>query len=420
VTSPSPLVAARTDAPVDPLAGIWLAEDIELIAQGVKNGSWIDVSLGTVSAGLDTLALVSDPIGALLQYGVAWIIEHVKPLSEALDRLAGDPAQISAYAQTWRNVAVSLRETADGWDRAVRWDTAAWAGEAGDAYRNWASQQVGAIGGLVKAAETMAVITEAAGMLVAGVRMMVRDAIATLVSRLITYAAEEVITFGIATPLVVEQVATLCASWAARIAKWLRDLISSLRSLHGVAGQIGELIDALTRLFRRTRGDDPARSRSHGGHTNRPRSMADYERQERWANEAYENIRSNADADVIAGNLRDAERLDGSTGFLPEEIERIRQHIFFEEHPLSDYDGGIVHQRYDASPDMAEAWLRARAGHPRTEDIKLLEHELAEARYYGTHPGSTYEEAHRAANAVCNWQNQIPESTYEDYSTPWR
>jgi hypothetical protein len=45
---------------------------------------------------------------------------------------------------------------------------------------------------------------------------------------------------------------------------------------------------------------------------------------------------------------------------------------------------------------------------------------LAEARYYDTHPGATYEDAHRAANAVANWQNQIPEPTYEDYSTPWR
>ena len=64
-----------------------------------------------VSAGLDALALVSDPVGALLQYGIAWLIAHVKPLSEALDWLAGDPAQITAHAQTWRNVAVSLRAT---------------------------------------------------------------------------------------------------------------------------------------------------------------------------------------------------------------------------------------------------------------------------------------------------------------------
>jgi hypothetical protein len=161
-------------------------------------------------------------------------------------------------------------------------------------------------------------------------------------------------------------------------------------------------------------------ARTHGGHSSRPRNEADYERVERWANAAYDDIRANPDADVIASHLRDAGRLDGSTGFSAAEIARIREHIFFEVHPVSDYDGGVVHQRYDASPDMADAWLRLRAGNARPEDFALLEHESAEAHYYDTHPGATYEEAHRAANVVSNWQNQIPAPTYEDYSGPWR
>ena len=162
------------------------------------------------------------------------------------------------------------------------------------------------------------------------------------------------------------------------------------------------------------------RDASHGGHANRPRDAADYERQDRWANDAYDHIRENADADVIASHLHDVERLDGSTGFPADEIGRIRDHVFFEQHPLADYDGGVVHRRYDASPDMAEAWLRLRSGRAQPEDIALLEHESAEARYYDAHPGATYEEAHRAANEVSNWQNRIPAPTYEDYSRPWR
>lgn len=78
-----PLVAvANPGINTDPWAGVWIAEDIETILAGIKNGSWIDTTLGAVSAGLDALAFISDPIGSLLQYGVAWIIEHVKPLSE--------------------------------------------------------------------------------------------------------------------------------------------------------------------------------------------------------------------------------------------------------------------------------------------------------------------------------------------------
>lgn len=122
MTSPNPLVAGGANAPVDPWAGVWIADDIEQITRGVKNGSWIDTTLGAVSAGLDALAFVSDPIGGLVQYGVTWMIEHVRPLSQALDWLAGDPGQIAAHAQTWRNVASALQNEADELARAVHWD----------------------------------------------------------------------------------------------------------------------------------------------------------------------------------------------------------------------------------------------------------------------------------------------------------
>jgi hypothetical protein len=234
------------DEPKNAWAGVWIAEDIELVAHGVQSGSWIDGTLGTIGAGLDALALVSDPVGALLQYGVAWIIEHVKPLSDALDRLAGDPAQIAAQARSWRNVAYNLREEADALARSVSWDTGDWTGAAGDAYRLRVHAQQQALQALAKASDTMALMTEGAGMLIGTVRMMVRDAIATAVSRLITYAGELVATAGLATPLVVEQVATLCASWAAKIAHWLRSLIASLRNLMREGSRLAELIEALT------------------------------------------------------------------------------------------------------------------------------------------------------------------------------
>jgi len=263
MTDANPLVAGPANTPVSPWAGVWIAEDIEAITAGVTNGSWIDTTIGAVSAGLDALAFVADPVGSLLQYGVAWLLEHVKPLSEALDWLAGDPGQIAAHAQTWRNVAAALRDRAEDLNRAVHWDTADWTGRAGAAYRAWTGQQKDAVGGLANAAETMAAITEGAGTLIAGVRIMVRDAIAVVVSRLITYAAEEIFSIGLATPVVAAQVSTLCASWAARIATWLRALINSLVRLRGLTTKLGEAIEALKKLLSQLRGrpDEPALNR---------------------------------------------------------------------------------------------------------------------------------------------------------------
>jgi len=261
----NPLVAASVDGPKDAWSGVWIAEDIELIIQGVKNGSWVDGTLGVVGAGLDALALVSDPVGVLLQYGVSWIIEHVKPLSEALDWLAGDPGQIAGQAQTWRNVANDLQADADNLVRAAQWDISEWTGAAADAYRGWAKQQQQALEGLAKGAEAMAAITEGAGFLIAAVRIMVRDAIATLVSRLIVYAVEELASFGFATPLVVEQVATLCASWASKIAQWLRGLLKSLQTLAKNSKVLERAIEELKKILAKLRGKGEEPGRGVGG-----------------------------------------------------------------------------------------------------------------------------------------------------------
>jgi uncharacterized protein YukE len=399
------LVATATDAPVDPWSGVWIAQDIETLRDAVKNGSWIEGTLGAVSAGLDALAFVSDPIGSLLQYGVAWIIDHVKPLSEALDWLAGDPGEISAHARTWRNVAGALHARAADLEQAVRWDVTEWTGDAADAYRNWVAQQKAAIDGMAQGAQTLATITEAAGMLVAGVRMMVRDAIAVLVSRLITYAAEELASVGLATPLVVEQVSTLCASWAAKISRWLKDLISSLSRLRGVAGNVGELIERLKAVLGRlgAGGRDADVVLQTGGELRRPRGDIDFE--EGWAEHAYDTFR--ASDDELPGVIATASEY----GFTAEDIMKIKDHVFRDEHLLDLYGDSTV-ARFDANPRMAEAWQRLADGDPHPADIDLLRHEKYESDYMASTGDPSYGRAHTATNDAGNaWD---PEAAARD------
>ncbi|MFI5891006.1 WXG100 family type VII secretion target [Actinoplanes sp. NPDC051513] len=254
MTSPNALLAPTVEGPVSSWAGLALAEDVDQVLSGVRGGSWVDASIGGVSAGLDALAFVADPVGALLQYGIAWLIEHVKPLSEALDWLAGDPAVIAAQSRTWHNVAEALRLETDELIRSVQWDTSEWFGEAGDAYRDWSTNQRNAVTALSTSAEAMATAVGVAGELIAGVRIMVRDAIATVVARLISYAIEELATLGLATPLLVTQVTTLCAQWSSRIARWLHGLVSSIHRLRTLTDQLAEALEALQRLLRRLGG----------------------------------------------------------------------------------------------------------------------------------------------------------------------
>ncbi len=244
----NPLVASRLEGPPDAYAGVWAAEDLELLTQGIAGHDWVDAGLGGLGAGLDALGFGADPLGTLAQYGVAWLIEHVRPLTEALDALAGDPGEVAAQARTWHAVSGALAAGSAGLDRAARWDVPAWTGPAAGAYRQRAGRDTARARALGAGAGLLSAATEGAGLVVASVRALVRDAIAACVARLITYALEELSTFGLGTPLVIAQVSVLVAKWAARIAEWLRAL---LRSLARLSARVSSAADQLARLAER-------------------------------------------------------------------------------------------------------------------------------------------------------------------------
>ncbi|MGW5921293.1 toxin glutamine deamidase domain-containing protein [Nocardia fluminea] len=146
------------------------------------------------------------------------------------------------------------------------------------------------------------------------------------------------------------------------------------------------------------------------GGARRPRNAYDTEAQDAWATNVYDHIRStDTDIDGMVAALADVPRRDGSVGFGRAELERIKNHLFREEHPLSVTDDngndiGIEYRRYDAYADIAEAWMRMTLGRATPDDIVLLEHELTEAQYYESHPGAPYQEAHQFANQSFNWE----------------
>jgi hypothetical protein len=246
----NPLVVPRLDQPSELWAGIWIAEDIELIVQGVRSGNWVDTSIGSLSAALDGLALVADPFSSLLQYAAASLMEHFGPLREALDLLAGDPGQVAGHALTWRNVSAALDIQHQDLTASLG-QVAAWQGIAGDAYRSWAQAQRGAVAGLSAAAGATAEITECAGLVVATVRVLVRDLIAVAFSRAVVYVTEEVFSLGLATPVVAVQLSTLVLQCSARISRLLHGLVDSLERLFQAAGRLAGHIDELARILSR-------------------------------------------------------------------------------------------------------------------------------------------------------------------------
>jgi len=127
--------------------GLGLVEDAAQISSGIHDNSWVDGTLGGVGGSLDVLGMVIDPLGSLMAWGVSWLMEHVQPLKEALDWLAGNPDEIAAHAATWRNVSAATTGTHQQLADAVRTQTTGWSGESGDAYRGHATPQLEALGG---------------------------------------------------------------------------------------------------------------------------------------------------------------------------------------------------------------------------------------------------------------------------------
>ena len=188
------------------------------------------MALGGVAAVLDAGALYIDPFGQVAAMGAAYLMEHVKPLSDALDAVAGDPDQISAYSQTWHNVANAVERAGTDLQSAVDRETLDWTGAAGDAYRAHINEQLNAVQALRNASTAMSEIVHGVGLMVAFARGLVRDlvaqALATLAVRLPTWLAAEGLTFGLATPVVVAQAAELIAHRGpARVARVLRGVV---------------------------------------------------------------------------------------------------------------------------------------------------------------------------------------------------
>ncbi|MFD0489599.1 WXG100 family type VII secretion target [Saccharopolyspora spinosporotrichia] len=130
----NPLVAERKDS-TQSFTGIAIAESVDETRKAIESGDWAGGVLGVVGTSLDALGAAMDPFGAALAAGVGWLIEHVGPLSEALDDLTGDPDEIKAHSETWKNISTELEDLKTELADLIKADTAAWTGEAADAYR---------------------------------------------------------------------------------------------------------------------------------------------------------------------------------------------------------------------------------------------------------------------------------------------
>jgi hypothetical protein len=396
--SDNPLIV-QSDSSTTWSTGLGLVEDARELSAGIQNNSWVDATLGGVGGSLDVLAVAVDPLGSMFAWGVGWLMEHVKPLKDALDWLAGKPDEIAAHAATWRNVAASATEAHQRYAAAVRVQTADWYGASGDAYRTHAGEQLAAVDGIATVTNAISYAVEGAGLLVGLVREIVRDLIAqfvaTLAVRLPQWLAEAGVTLGLATPVVAAQVATLVAKWVNRIQYFIRALLNSLRRLNGKLSELAGILDRLKQLLARLSRSEPASSAAPRGVSLYSRSGALSNREvleqnvglprttdtvQRYAEMAGVDFRGSTvevveSADDIAyldfqGAVARTDSLGvqlGPAAFQDEETlvrtlghesVHVRQH---EDGRITTMTGPLEDEAYEAEEGFVETWRRNRA-----------------------------------------------------------
>ncbi|WP_406692418.1 RHS repeat-associated core domain-containing protein [Saccharopolyspora sp. ID03-671] len=235
----NPLIAEREDS-TKAYSGVPIAESVADTQKAIESGDWASGVMGAVGTGLDALGMALDPFGAIFSAGVGWLIEHVGPVSDALDSLTGDPDEIKAHSETWKNVASELDAINTEMKDLVKADTANWMGDAGDAYRKRSEDTANLIDAAKKAAEGAADGIGTAGEVVGAVRTLVRDIIAELVGHLISWALQVVCTLGIAMAWVVPQVVAEVAKVAARIADITTKLVKAMKALSPLLKKLGD------------------------------------------------------------------------------------------------------------------------------------------------------------------------------------
>ncbi len=91
---------------------------------------------------------------------------------------------------------------------------------------------------------------------------------------------------------------------------------------------------------------------------------------------------------LVRSMTTDVEKIAKVTGYPREQIQNIKNYIFYDKHDL----GGVEAERFAPDYMMAESWRRLIEGKPEQHDLTLIRHEIMEKRLMDN--GHSQEEAH--------------------------
>lgn len=216
-------------------------------ASAFSRGDWIEGTINGVSAALDVVGMILNPLGTACSMVINWIMEHCGPLQDWLDELLGDPGVIKAGVQTWSNIGDHMSGIGPDYRNLVDADTAGFSGLSMDAYRAAAGGMVHVFDALSKVSYGVSAGIEVAGGLLAGVRDFIQGLFSDLVGKAIGAAAQSALTLGIAAPAALGSLINTARSVVQRCQKFMKALAESLDKMAALLKDISPALEATTK-----------------------------------------------------------------------------------------------------------------------------------------------------------------------------
>jgi len=200
------------------------------------------------------VAAAIDPIGALASSVASFALDYLPPLVQMMNVIAGDPAQVTAIAQTWSNISKQVAHCKSELDAAVDRVTQGWSGSAAAAYRTMGHsfEEV-----LVQLSETCAAVSHGftmASAIVAVIHDIVKQLISALVGSIISAAVEELATAGLGTPGVIAQLIAKIAKYALKAKKWMDELLKSIKAFETAVKAIDKAVESTLPILKKIPG----------------------------------------------------------------------------------------------------------------------------------------------------------------------
>jgi hypothetical protein len=107
--------------------------------------------------------------------------------------------------------------------------------------------------------------------------------------------------------------------------------------------------------------------------------------------------------DTIRKNTTDVQEIAKNTGYKPENIQKIKDHLFYDKHVLDRFvDLGVPAEtkRFEADIRMANLWNEMANGSVSNKARQLLYHEIAERKYMQIWNNQSYNKAHEAVQKL--------------------